>query len=60
MSRDEKTRQHQLRLPDRVWDALEAIAEREQLLYGGVPSRAMALTWLVERDQEQQAAGPHR
>ena len=55
MTREEKTRQHQLRLPDRVWDALEEIAQREQLLYGGVPSRAMALIWLVERDQERQA-----
>ena len=47
----EKTNQHQLRLTDAIWAGLEEIARREGLLYGGLPSRALALAWLVERYQ---------
>jgi hypothetical protein len=46
------TQQHQLRLTDATWASLEAIAAREGLLYGGLPSRALAVAWLVERDQQ--------
>lgn len=52
--------QRQIRLPDDVWEALTRIAEREGLLYGGFPSRAEAVEWLVARDAERHAPGPGR
>jgi hypothetical protein len=48
----EPARQHQMRLPDRVVAALERIARREGLLYGGLPSVARAVRWLVEQDPD--------
>lgn len=48
------TTQHQLRLTDATWAALDAIARREGLDYGGLPSRARAVVWLVDRDRESQ------
>ena len=52
VSTEARTRQHQLRLTDATWAALLAVAARERLLYGGVPSRAEAVRWLVERDRQ--------
>jgi hypothetical protein len=54
----EKTSQHQLRLSDRTWSLLLAIAEREGLLYGGIPSRAEAVRWLVEHDLSERTETP--
>lgn len=45
----------QMRLEQEYLDALEAIAIREGLLYGGKPSRPEAVRWLVRRDRARQA-----
>lgn len=47
MSGDREARSHNLRLTEETWAALESIAAREGLLYGGVPSRARAVEWLA-------------
>lgn len=53
MSRADPTKQRQVRLPDRVWSALQSVAVREGLKYGKLPSRAEAVKWLLERDAER-------
>ena len=47
-----------LRLPEDAWEHLRAIAAREGLDRGGVPSEPRAILWLVERDRHAGEAPP--
>jgi hypothetical protein len=44
------TKQRMIRLTDAEWDALLAIAAEHNLTYGGQPSAAEAVRWLIRRD----------
>ena len=46
-------RSRNVKLTDAEWHALESIARREGLDYGGIPSRSAAVRWLIDRDGEK-------
>jgi predicted transcriptional regulator len=52
LTRSPQTPRRSIRLDDETWAALERIAERRGLLYGGVPSRSEAVRFFVERESE--------
>lgn len=54
------TKARQVKLTDEEWDALEAIAAREGLTWGGVPSRSDAIRWLITRNRDRACENFHK
>lgn len=52
------TQQRMFRLGDATWEHLRAVAVEQGLFYGGQPSRAGAVAWLVEQDRQRRQAEP--
>jgi hypothetical protein len=57
MDRDERRIATTIRVPERIWTALRALAEQRALAEGGRPSVAALVVDLVEAEQRRRREG---